>query len=414
MWKEGLSQKLTIVCYKEGSSEICGLNCLDMNFKSVPLGGHENQAKGKGARDISVVFDFLKKKADVYNRYNVDQYLHGLGLLTLPKYRGCGIGTELLKARIPLMKALGLTLTGTVFSAPGSQGAARKAGFSEDVVIPYETLGKEEPFIEFPNITWPVVKFMCYHLNCVKVRKKMKWERPDSVAFPQIWWRFSAKDPVSGQIVNYRIEDLTEDRYDEVAGLMVEHFVAGEPMSISLGTINDKESLKKMRHMYKEIMDKKLSIVCYKENSNEICGFNLLEILFRAEDEIQQNQLENKRKIAVVFEILKKKADVYNRYSVDKYVFGRGLLTLPKYRGCGIATELLKARIPFMKALGFTLTGTVFSAPGSQGAAKKAGYTEDVVMTYESFAKEKPFIEFPNISWPFIIKRYAAAKIVIV
>ncbi|XP_055684402.1 uncharacterized protein LOC129790738 isoform X2 [Lutzomyia longipalpis] len=206
----------------------------------------------------------------------------------------------------------------------------------------------------------------------------MKWERPENIAFPQVWGRFSAKDPESGGIANYRIEDLTEDRYDEAVNLLVEYLLPEEPMNCSLG------------------------IVCYKDNSNEICGLNLLEIFFQAEDGIQQNQLENKRKIAVVFEILKKKADVYNRYKVDKYVFGRGLVTLPKYRGCGIATELLKARIPLMKALGLTLTGTVFSAPGSQGAARKAGYTEDVVMTYESLTKEEPFIEFPNITWPVV------------
>ncbi|XP_055684401.1 uncharacterized protein LOC129790738 isoform X1 [Lutzomyia longipalpis] len=230
----------------------------------------------------------------------------------------------------------------------------------------------------------------------------MKWERPENIAFPQVWGRFSAKDPESGGIANYRIEDLTEDRYDEAVNLLVEYLLPEEPMNCSLGIMNDKEYLAKMRNMWNEIVNKKLGIVCYKDNSNEICGLNLLEIFFQAEDGIQQNQLENKRKIAVVFEILKKKADVYNRYKVDKYVFGRGLVTLPKYRGCGIATELLKARIPLMKALGLTLTGTVFSAPGSQGAARKAGYTEDVVMTYESLTKEEPFIEFPNITWPVV------------
>lgn len=50
-------------------------------------------------------------------------------------FRGLGIATEMLKARIPLLKAIGLSVTSTVFSVIGSQKAAKNAGFIEDFVI---------------------------------------------------------------------------------------------------------------------------------------------------------------------------------------------------------------------------------------------------------------------------------------
>lgn len=52
-----------------------------------------------------------------------------------------------------------------------------------------------------------------------------------------------------------------------------------------------------------------------------------------------------------------------------------------EYRGLGIATEMLKARRPFLKALGLSLTSTSFTGTASQKAAQKAGYVEDYAIT---------------------------------
>uniref|UniRef100_A0A1L8DAF7 N-acetyltransferase domain-containing protein n=1 Tax=Nyssomyia neivai TaxID=330878 RepID=A0A1L8DAF7_9DIPT len=232
----------------------------------------------------------------------------------------------------------------------------------------------------------------------------IKWKRPDNIPFPQVWWKFSAKDPDTGDTIDYRIEDLTEDRYEEVVDLMINRFVPDEPMCCSLGIPKDEVSLEEMRGMWKEAVTQKLTLVCYKENSSEICGLNVLEMNFKSSNAENQPELNGKgaKEVFIVFDLLKEKANVYNSYNVDEYLHGLGLLTLPKYRGCGIATELLKARFPLMKALGLTVTGTVFSGPGSQGAARKAGFREDVVLTYESLARDEPLIEFPNIKWPVV------------
>ncbi|XP_055712604.1 uncharacterized protein LOC129807396 [Phlebotomus papatasi] len=233
----------------------------------------------------------------------------------------------------------------------------------------------------------------------------MKWKRPETVEFPRVWWRFKAKDPESGQTVDYRIEDLTEDRYDEVVDLMINYFVPDEIMSKSLGITNDEVSMAEMRSFWEESVPYKLTLVCYREGSNEICGLNVLEVVEEADtlaNDLSSIKGQKFRSILSVFVFLKQKGDVYRRYKVDKYLHGLGLLTLPKYRGCGIATELLKARFPLMKAMDLSLTCTVFSGPGSQGAARKAGFTDDVVVTYESLGKNEPFVEFPNISWPVV------------
>lgn len=79
--------------------------------------------------------DYVSELADIYHKYNVDQYLAAYGLCVNRKYRGHGIATEMLKARGPYLKAMGLKVTGTAFTSIGSQIAARRAGYEEYFAI---------------------------------------------------------------------------------------------------------------------------------------------------------------------------------------------------------------------------------------------------------------------------------------
>jgi hypothetical protein len=75
------------------------------------------------------------KQFNAYTHYKVDRFLKGYGLAVSEKHRCRGIATELLKARIPLLKALSLTLTTTAFTSDGSAMAAEKAGYTENLRI---------------------------------------------------------------------------------------------------------------------------------------------------------------------------------------------------------------------------------------------------------------------------------------
>ncbi|XP_055684454.1 uncharacterized protein LOC129790769 isoform X2 [Lutzomyia longipalpis] len=227
----------------------------------------------------------------------------------------------------------------------------------------------------------------------------MPWERPESVTFPQIWTTFVARDPDSGLNVKYRIEDIREDRFDEVLDLMANVFLKDEVTCVSLDLFNDPDF--NGRNFWLEILNKKISVICFKEGSDEICGFNLLEVL---EKDVEEPEPEFKSKkvqdLLKVMNFVKAKADTYNRHGVDKFLHAMGLLVMPKYRGLGLATEILKARVPLGKALGLQLTGTVFTGIGSQRTAAKAGFIEDYSVLYEDLKNKEPFVDFPNISTP--------------
>lgn len=71
---------------------------------------------------------------------------------------------------------------------------------------------------------------------------------------------------------------------------------------------------------------------------------------------------------------------VFQHYNVSEYLIAYGLCVDTMYRGRGIATEMLKARGPLLKALDLKVTATSFTGIGSQKAAAKAGYVENFVI----------------------------------
>ena len=89
-----------------------------------------------------------------------------------------------------------------------------------------------------------------------------------------------------------------------------------------------------------------------------------------------------------------KKLDVFKAYNVDHYLYGIGLCVDSTYRGRNIATEILKARVPFLKSLNLKVTSTLFTGIGSQKAAEKAGFEEISATSYADLQEKFPDMDF--------------------
>ncbi|XP_049771821.1 uncharacterized protein LOC126150230 isoform X2 [Schistocerca cancellata] len=86
---------------------------------------------------------------DVFERFGVPECLYALGLVVAREHRGQGLGEQLLRARWPLGRALGLRATSTVFTGPASQLLARRAGFQALAEAAYG----DQPHPAFHTIT---------------------------------------------------------------------------------------------------------------------------------------------------------------------------------------------------------------------------------------------------------------------
>lgn len=112
------------------------------------------------ARDIFGALDYVTKQFDVFENYKVDQYLAAYGLCVNPEYRGRGIATEMLKARVPILAAFGLEVTSTAFTGIGSQIAAQRADYKEDYVISFDDIAKTFSRFDFSRSVTKFYKTM--------------------------------------------------------------------------------------------------------------------------------------------------------------------------------------------------------------------------------------------------------------
>ena len=94
-------------------------------------------------------FTFVNSFFDVFDHYNINYFLYAHGLAVKEKFRGSGIGTELLKARLPLLQAINIPVTASLFTTIQSQKAAEKVGFQEEFSIAYEILQQKFPKFDF-------------------------------------------------------------------------------------------------------------------------------------------------------------------------------------------------------------------------------------------------------------------------
>ncbi|XP_040168260.1 uncharacterized protein LOC120903073 [Anopheles arabiensis] len=229
----------------------------------------------------------------------------------------------------------------------------------------------------------------------------MPWERPANVPFPNVWWTFEAPDPdrEDGALVTYRVEDLTEDRFDDAIKLYTEHFLDDEPLC-SYGRVRHiPASYEEILAFWHYLLSEKFTIVCYKEGSKEMVGANLLSVKMASDkhDLTDLIKTESMQKLVAVNEYMTDTVNLFERYGVDKYLTAYGLSVNSRYRGRGIATEILKARRPICRAFGLRLTSTNFTAIGSQIPAAKVGFKTDLEMQYDEFVKVNPTYTFDGI-----------------
>lgn len=108
-----------------------------------------------------------------------------------------------------------------------------------------------------------------------------KWSRPEGLVSPNIFHKFKAKDAVGEVEVEYIVQDIPEDRFDDVVKFLLEHYLVDEPtMAIRKGS-QDSQTVEDLTNEWQHILNKKISQICMKEESEEIIGVNLLEVVHK-------------------------------------------------------------------------------------------------------------------------------------
>lgn len=126
LWKMAMEQGIVIGCFK--GDEMVGVNFTGVASKDDPKEKH--QYKGRAFRLTIELYLWILDQFVMFDKFGIDTYMLAYGMGVSSQYRYRGIATEFLKARIPMLKAIGVSHTATLFTAVGTQKAAVKAGYT--------------------------------------------------------------------------------------------------------------------------------------------------------------------------------------------------------------------------------------------------------------------------------------------
>lgn len=121
----------------------------------------------------------------------------------------------------------------------------------------------------------------------VSIMMEYSWTRPENVGFPLTYSRFQALDCLNEErLVEYRIEDLQESRFEDAVNIIRDKHLIDEPMKSSKGVRDCPISVQEMTDNLWSMLRQNISLVCYKEGSDEIVAVNILGVITEAESDI--------------------------------------------------------------------------------------------------------------------------------
>lgn len=106
--------------------------------------------------------------------------------------------------------------------------------------------------------------------------KAAEWKRAEGSIYPMEYDSFKVKGSFNEDEEEFIIQDLTADFFDEAVDVIVKFHAHGGVLHTAANTLASEAGRRRVREMYREVFDEKISLVCLKVGTNEIVGINAL------------------------------------------------------------------------------------------------------------------------------------------
>lgn len=223
------------------------------------------------------------------------------------------------------------------------------------------------------------------------------WKRPESVK-SQVWHTFQSKNKSTNELEEFIVQDLPREKNEEALDHMLKHFLPDEPICKARNVKSDGAALSEIRKLWTHVLNQNIVLACFKKNCNELVGLNMVCVITKNEFKDFKLDVRIDNTWKAVHDFALSQCNLFKRYDgVDKILIAYGLSVSSDYRRRGIATELLRARIPLCKAMKIPLTSTVFTAIGSQKPAISIGFQVDFETSYEELERHHDDFNLTNL-----------------
>ncbi|XP_076643276.1 arylalkylamine N-acetyltransferase-like 2 [Halictus rubicundus] len=206
-----------------------------------------------------------------------------------------------------------------------------------------------------------------------------------------------------GPPVKFTIQEVPEDRYEEVIEHMCTYFIADEPMCKCWNGVKDPDYVQFFRNLWIETLKQGLTVGAFVEDQNGgkpiLAGVNVIMLSLQGDDFDRESIGKSKRaqQLMTVLEELLKKANIYEKYGVDRYMGAIGLSVHPSYRGASLGGHILNVRNDIGREYNIEVTATAFTSPISQKLAARCGFEDVVAKDYDDMLDEEGNKVFPGI-----------------
>ncbi|XP_037030530.1 uncharacterized protein LOC119070345 [Bradysia coprophila] len=240
-----------------------------------------------------------------------------------------------------------------------------------------------------------------------------KNRRPPNLPYPNEWLSFQALSDDGETLTQYRIQDLTPSRFEDAVKHMTRHFLSDEPLCQSRKLRAHPRSICDFQDIIRSTMlENKMTIACFREGSNDIVGMNILCINRRDDGiDMQDYQCPHINDIRTTREYIMGQVDLFDQYSVSKYLTSLGVSVSPYYRNRGVARKLLEAQQYVAKSFGISLYSNLFTSEFLQKCANSLNYDKNYEITYENLAAKGNVFSYPNITSECVQIRSCTVKL---
>nr|XP_022920579.1 dopamine N-acetyltransferase-like [Onthophagus taurus] len=182
---------------------------------------------------------------------------------------------------------------------------------------------------------------------------------------------------------------VPESRYEEVIEYLREAF-PDEPLNVAIGLCQKGVPCELLESQDLQTLRDGLSVMVIDKTTGEIAGVALNGISRKGDVETAMEAMKDIDSIEYhhIFELLfglNKKADLFNKYKVDKIFELRILSVDGKYRGRGIAKELFQRSEIVAEESGFKLIKVDATSFFTQKIAESVGLKTEAEINYKEF-----------------------------
>ncbi|KAK7868721.1 hypothetical protein R5R35_008242 [Gryllus longicercus] len=165
-WRQRLKHRAGLVAltdWPDGphNPQLAGCNVTYITRRGDP----PIKAEGAALRHVLDAMHAVEARVDLFARFGVEAFLNALGLSVAPAFRRQGLGRELLAAREPLLRALGLRLTIAVFTGPAAQKASARAGYVVLAQQRFVDCKDDDGREVFPDVPWEVFQLKAKYIE---------------------------------------------------------------------------------------------------------------------------------------------------------------------------------------------------------------------------------------------------------